>query len=85
MDHIKEHAKINVSSSYLSKYRSLLLKLFSIVSIDKSDLGRVKHFFHKIHLKDNEPVYNDKDNCKYCKKPGHSVEKCWKLQAKKHQ
>jgi hypothetical protein len=26
---------------------------------------------------------NDKDNCKYCKKPGHSVEKCWKLQAKK--
>jgi hypothetical protein len=26
---------------------------------------------------------NDKDNCKYCKKPGHSVENCWKLQAKK--
>jgi hypothetical protein len=26
---------------------------------------------------------NKKDNCKYSKKPGHSVENCWKLQAKK--
>jgi hypothetical protein len=57
MDHIKEHANINVPSSYLYKYRGLLLKHFSIVSIDKLDLGRVKHFFHKMHLKDNEPVY----------------------------
>ena len=31
----------------------------------------------------NKGENNDKDNCKYCKKPGHSVEKCWKLQAKK--
>jgi hypothetical protein len=57
MDHIMEHAHINVPTSCMSKYRNLLLKHFSIVSIDKSDLGRVKHFFHKIHLKDNEPVY----------------------------
>jgi hypothetical protein len=57
MNHIKEHANINMPSSYLSKYRSLLLKHFSIVSIDKSDLGRVRHFFHKIHLKDYELVY----------------------------
>ncbi len=57
MDHIMEHAHINVPTSYMSKYRNLLLKHFSIVSIDKSDLGRVNHFFHKIHLKDNEPVY----------------------------
>jgi hypothetical protein len=35
----------------------MLLKHFSILSIDKSDLGRVKNFFHKIHLKDNEPIY----------------------------
>ncbi len=57
MDHIMEHADINIPTSYISKYINLLLKHFSIVSIDKSDLGRVKHFFHKIHLKDNEPVY----------------------------
>ncbi len=31
----------------------------------------------------NNDGNNDKDNCKYCHKPGHSVEKCWKLQAKK--
>ncbi len=56
MDHIKEQAHINVPAAFISKYRSLLLKHFSIVSIDKSDLGRVKSFFHKIHMKDNEPV-----------------------------
>ena len=33
------------------------MKHFAIVSIDKDDLGRVQNFFHKIHLKDNEPVY----------------------------
>ncbi len=54
MEHIKEHAHINVPSTYISKYRNLLLKHFSIVSIDKSDLGRVKHFFHKIHLKEGD-------------------------------
>jgi hypothetical protein len=57
MDHIMEHAHINVPTSYISKYRNLLLKHFSIVSINKSNLGRVKHFSHKIHLKDKEPVY----------------------------
>jgi hypothetical protein len=57
MDHIMENVHINVPASYMSKYRKLLLKHFSIISINKSDLGRVKHFFHKIHLKDNEPVY----------------------------
>jgi hypothetical protein len=35
----------------------LPLKHFSIVSIDKSYLGRVRNFFYKIHLKDNEPVF----------------------------
>ena len=60
MDHIMEHAHIKVPASYISKYRNLLLKHFNIMSIDKSDLGRVKNFFHKIHLKDNEPVYRKK-------------------------
>jgi hypothetical protein len=57
MDHIKEHANINVPASYTSKYQKLLLKHFNIVSIDKTDLDRVKNFFHKIHLKDNKSVY----------------------------
>jgi hypothetical protein len=31
----------------------------------------------------NDGASNDKGSCKYCRKPGHSVENCWKLQAKK--
>jgi hypothetical protein len=56
-DHIIEHANVNVPAQYRTKYQNLLIKHFGIVSINKSDLGRVKDFFHKIHLKDNEPVY----------------------------
>jgi hypothetical protein len=55
---IKEHANINVPSPYMARYQNLLLKHLNIVSIDKSDLGRVKNFFHKIHLKDNQPIYS---------------------------
>jgi hypothetical protein len=35
----------------------MILKYFEIISINKSDLGRVKDFFHKIHVKDNEADY----------------------------
>jgi hypothetical protein len=42
MEHIKEHANINVPSSYAARYQKLLLKHFNIVSIDKTDIGRVK-------------------------------------------
>ncbi len=27
------------------------------MNIGKNDWGRVKDFFHKIHIKDNEPIY----------------------------
>jgi hypothetical protein len=57
MEHIKEHANINLPSLYMSRYQNLLLKHLNIVSIDKLDLGRVKDFFHKIHLKDTKPIY----------------------------
>ena len=33
------------------------MKHFDAISIDKNDLGRVKDFFHKIYMKENEPVY----------------------------
>ena len=55
--HIKENANINVPAQYKRKYEDLILKHFKIVSIGKNNLGRVKHLFHKIHIKDNEPVY----------------------------
>ena len=55
--HIEDYANINVPKEYKEKYMDLLIKHFKVVSLDKHDLGRVKTFFHKIHLKDNEPVY----------------------------
>jgi hypothetical protein len=54
--HFREHANINLPPQYRSKYEELTLKHFKIVNIGKNDLGRVKDFFHKIHIIDNEPV-----------------------------
>jgi hypothetical protein len=51
-ENITEHSNINEPSQYKSKYQELILKHFNIVSIGKNNLGRVKDFFHKIHLKD---------------------------------
>ena len=55
--HIIEHANITVPEEYREQYITLLVKHFSVISVNKHDLGRVKTFFHKIHLKDNDPVY----------------------------
>ena len=57
LEHIREHANLNIPTNYKHEYTNLILKYFNIVSVDKTDLGRVKNFFHKIHLRDNEPVY----------------------------
>ena len=38
------------------RYKQLLVKHFKAISINKKDLGRVKDFFHKIYIKDNETV-----------------------------
>ncbi len=34
-----------------------MFKHQNTISVNKFDLGRAKHFTHKIYLKDNEPVY----------------------------
>ena len=56
-EHVDKLANINVPPEYESRYQQLLLKHLAAISIEKNDLGRVKDFFHKIHMKDNEPVY----------------------------
>ena len=56
-EHIDNLANFNVPSEYKARYKQLLMKHFQVISVDKNDLGRVKDFFHKIHMKDNEPVY----------------------------
>jgi hypothetical protein len=39
------------------KYVDILYKHQAAISMNKMDLGRAKNFTHKIHLKDNNPVY----------------------------
>ena len=34
-----------------------MVKHIDAISMDNNDLGRVKDSFHKIHMKENEPVY----------------------------
>jgi hypothetical protein len=45
---------------YKEKYLDLLVKYARAISIDKNDLGRTKHFFQRIHLKGNAPIYRKK-------------------------
>jgi hypothetical protein len=56
-EHIRGHANMHVLSQYKSQYEDLIIKHFNIVSIGKNYLGQVKNFFHKRHMKDNEPFY----------------------------
>ena len=50
-------ANLNVPEQFKQSYRDLLLKHKQVFSNSKTDLGRVENFYHKIHIKDNNPVY----------------------------
>ena len=54
---IESRANLNVPEQYKCKYISLLHKYQDAISLNKSDLGLAKDFKHKIHLKDENPVY----------------------------
>ena len=52
----KAHLK-GVPKEFKNKYVDLLFEYKAALSVSKTDLGRAKDFFHKIHHKYNEPVY----------------------------
>ncbi len=54
---IAEKAHLNVPSEYKSRYVDILYKHQKAISANKYDLGLATHYKHKIHLKDNSPVY----------------------------
>jgi hypothetical protein len=56
-DVIAKKADINVPPEVKKKYIDILYKHQAAISMNKLDLGRAKSFTHKIHLKDNNPVY----------------------------
>ena len=54
---IEQNANLHVPNEYKQHYVDILYKHQEAISINKFDLGRAKNFTHKIHLKDNNPVY----------------------------
>jgi len=54
---IKLKLRMNVPEDYLEAYQKLVFKYHDVFSKDKYDLGRAKGFTHKIHLKNNDPVF----------------------------
>jgi len=55
---IEQKANLNVPDELKQRYIDILFKHQAAISISKMDLGRAKNFTHKIHLKDNNPVYH---------------------------
>jgi hypothetical protein len=56
-DEIAAKAHLDVNKDFKQKYIDILYKHQKAISVNKYDLGLAKNFKHKIHLKDNNPVY----------------------------
>ena len=57
-ERIKEYVKQQqIPDAHLDDYVQTLTRNFDIFSTDKHDIGCTKTFEHKIHLKDDTPVY----------------------------
>ncbi len=56
-DEIAAIAHLNVPQEFKNKYINILYKHQQAISVNKYDLGLATNFKHKIHLKDNNPVY----------------------------
>jgi hypothetical protein len=61
-DEIAAKPHLNLPSELKQKYIDILYKHLKAISANKYDLGLAANFKHKIHLKDNNPVY--KKQCK---------------------
>jgi hypothetical protein len=56
-EEIANKAHLNVPDKYKQKYIDSLHKHQQAISVNKHDLGLATNYKHKIHLKDNAPVY----------------------------
>ena len=56
-EQIEQKANINVPQQFHRQYVDLLYKHKNALSMSNTDLGRARNFFHRIHLKDRNPVY----------------------------
>jgi hypothetical protein len=56
-EEIAAKAHLNMPNEYKQKYIDIQYKHQKAISANKYDLGLASNFKHKIHLKDNNPVY----------------------------
>ena len=56
-EQIIAQANLQVPSEFRQRYLDLLFQSKAAISSSKTDLGKAKKFFHRIHLKDKAPVY----------------------------
>jgi len=56
-EEIAVKAHLNVPNEYKQKYIDILYRHQKAISTNKYNLGLASNFKHKIHLKDNNPVY----------------------------
>jgi len=59
---IKKRCNIGVLEAYRALYINTLFRHQAAISMDKYDLGLAKDFAHRIHLKDNEPIFRKQFN-----------------------
>jgi Reverse transcriptase (RNA-dependent DNA polymerase)/RNase H-like domain found in reverse transcriptase len=56
-EEIEERCHLGAPEPYRSQYIYILVKHQAAISLDKYDLGLAKNFTHRIHLKDNQPIF----------------------------
>jgi hypothetical protein len=59
---IEERCHLGAPEPYRSPYIDILVKHQAAISLDKYDLGLAKNFTHRIHLKDNQPIFRKQFN-----------------------
>jgi hypothetical protein len=59
---IEERCHLGALEPYRSRYIDILVKHQAAISLDKYDLGLAKNFTHRIHLKDDQPIFGKQFN-----------------------
>jgi hypothetical protein len=54
---IEKRGNLGAQEAYRACYIDTLFRHQAAISMDKNDLGLAKDFTHRIHLKDNKPIY----------------------------
>jgi hypothetical protein len=54
---IEDGCHLRAPETYRIQYIDTLFKHQAAISMDKYDLGLAKDFTHRIHLKDNQPIF----------------------------